>query len=213
MKKFWLLIIPVFASTFLLNAQTSHIVQVSNYAFTPMNVNITVGDTVKWVWAEGSHTTTSDSTIGQNVWNADINVTSPTYSVVITEAGVHHYHCIPHQSLGMVGTITASLPTGVKNENIIASKFNLEQNYPNPFNPSTIISYTLNNPGFVSLKVYNSIGQEVATLVNENQSAGAHSIVFNTAENLNTGSLASGVYYYKLKTSGFEQTRKMLLLK
>jgi hypothetical protein len=178
-----------------------------------MNVNITVGDTVKWVWIEGSHTTTSDSTTGQNVWNADLNNVTPTFSVVVTSPGVHQYHCIPHQGLGMVGSITASLPTGVRDKNLAASQFKLAQNFPNPFNPSTIISYSLVNPGFVTLKVYNSIGQEVAVLVNENQSAGDHSIVFNASQNINNQSLASGVYYYKLQTSGFEQTRKMLLLK
>lgn len=213
MKKFRLLIISVLALAGFLNAQISHTVQLSNYAFTPMNVNIVVGDTVKFVWTEGSHTTTSDSTTGSNVWNADINSVTPTFSVVITTPGVHHYHCIPHQALNMVGTITASLPTGVIDNNISASEFKLEQNYPNPFNPSTIISYNLVNPGFVTLKVYNSIGQEVATLVNENQSSGAHSVVFNSSEKINNGALASGVYYYKLQTSGFEQTRKMLLLK
>ncbi len=213
MKKLRLLIISVLALAGLLNAQTSHTVQLSNYQFTPMNTNIIVGDTVKFVWIEGSHTTTSDSTTGSNVWNADINNLTPTFSVVITTPGVHHFHCIPHQALGMVGTITASLPTGVIENTIAASEFKLDQNYPNPFNPSTIISYNLVNPGFVTLKIYNSIGQEVATLVNENQSSGSHSIVFNSSENFNNGALASGVYYYKLQTSGFEQTRKMLLLK
>ena len=213
MRKFLLFTAFVFISFTVLKAQTAHEVQVSNDLFTPMNVNITVGDTVVWTWVAGVHTTTSDSTTGHNVWNGSINTTSQTFRFVITSPGVHHYHCTFHQVFGMVGTITATLPTGVIQENNSPAAFRLEQNYPNPFNPSTIISYTLNTPGFVSLKVYDATGAEVAALINENQATGAHSVVFNADRSANGGSLPSGVYFYRLKTGSVDQTRKMLLLK
>lgn len=213
MRKFLIITISIFTSFTALKAQTSHEVQVGNDFFSPMNVNISVGDTVVWKWAAGVHTTTSDSTTGHNKWNANINSTSQTFRFVITSPGVHHYYCVFHQSFGMVGTITATVPTGVNEENNLPAAFRLEQNYPNPFNPSTIISYTLNTPGFVSLKVYNAIGAEVATLISENQTTGAHSVVFNADRSGNVGSLPSGVYFYRLKTGNFDQTRKMLLLK
>lgn len=92
--------------------------------------------------------------------------------------------------------------------------FELQQNYPNPFNPSTKIRYiipqTSNVNGqkpIVVLKVYDILGNEVATLVNEEQSPGQHEVVFDAA------GLASGVYIYKLDTSGFTTTKKMILLK
>ncbi len=98
--------------------------------------------------------------------------------------------------------------TSVNNKNEIVSDFKLYQNYPNPFNPSTIISYYLPVSSNVTLKIINSIGQEVKTLINEFQTAGFHSknIDFNSA-------LPSGVYFYKLNAGKFSSVKKMLLLK
>ena len=87
------------------------------------------------------------------------------------------------------------------------NRFKLEQNYPNPFNPSTTISYNITKPENVQIKVYNILGVEVASLVNEYQIAGEHSIKFN-AENL-----SSGIYFYKLNAGSFSQIKKMTLLK
>ena len=81
-------------------------------------------------------------------------------------------------------------------------------NYPNPFNPSTVISYSMNGSGFVSLKIYDMTGREVASLVNEDQLSGSHSV------NFNAGNLSSGVYYYTLTINGItEQRKSMILLK
>ncbi|MBX7046270.1 MAG: T9SS type A sorting domain-containing protein [Ignavibacteria bacterium] len=86
-------------------------------------------------------------------------------------------------------------------------KFLLEQNYPNPFNPNTVISYQLPADGFVTLKVYDMMGREAASLVNANQTAGSYSVSFNASN------LSSGVYYYKIETGDFSETKKMLLVK
>ncbi len=104
------------------------------------------------------------------------------------------------------------LPTGIKEENIIISKFNLEQNYPNPFNPSTTIKYSIPNieaKDFVSvqLKVYDILGREVITLVNEKQRSGNYKVIWNGQKN------SSGVYFYRLKFGNQVKIRKMLLLK
>ena len=84
--------------------------------------------------------------------------------------------------------------------------FSLDQNYPNPFNPTTIIRYALPARSYVELSVFNALGQQVAALVNDTRDAGYHEVRFDG------GSLASGVYFYRLKTGDFIQTRKMLLL-
>ena len=89
--------------------------------------------------------------------------------------------------------------------------FSLNQNYPNPFNPSTQISYTIPKDGYVSLKVYNTIGQEVATLVNGNVQAGSHEVTFNP-ESMGV-SISSGVYYYRLELDGKVLVKKMMVLK
>lgn len=89
----------------------------------------------------------------------------------------------------------------------IPDKFNLEQNYPNPFNPTTNIKFSLPKATNVQLIIYNSMGQEVKSLVNEYKNAGSYSVDFNAS------SLASGTYFYKLITSDFVETKKMTLVK
>ena len=85
--------------------------------------------------------------------------------------------------------------------------FELRQNYPNPFNPSTTISFTLPQAGNVTLKVYNALGQEIATLVNGRQTAQNYEVTFDASN------LASGIYIYTLRTDNFSQSKKMLLVK
>ena len=89
----------------------------------------------------------------------------------------------------------------------IPSSFALKQNYPNPFNPSTIIDYQLPRQAHVMLRVYDVLGREVKTLVDETQSAGLHSATFNAS------SLSSGVYFYRLRAGTFSETRKLTVLK
>lgn len=85
--------------------------------------------------------------------------------------------------------------------------FELSQNYPNPFNPSTVISYQLPVSGFVTLKVFDMLGNEVATLVNQEKSAGGYEMTFDAA------GLTSGVYFYRLQAGNYVETKKMLLVK
>jgi photosystem II stability/assembly factor-like uncharacterized protein len=85
--------------------------------------------------------------------------------------------------------------------------YNLSQNYPNPFNPSTVISYQSPVIGFVTLKVYDILGREVATLVNEEKPTGEYEVEFNGSN------FPSGIYFYQLKTGLFTETRKMVLLR
>jgi hypothetical protein len=91
----------------------------------------------------------------------------------------------------------------------IAQPFNygLEQNYPNPFNPSTTIEYSIPQSGLVTLKVFNVLGKEVATLVNAQNDAGNHKVEFDAS------GLNSGVYFYKIESGSFAETKKMILLK
>lgn len=90
----------------------------------------------------------------------------------------------------------------------IPSNIHLKQNYPNPFNPSTIISFTIQRPEFVTLKIYDMLGKEVQTLINGIINPGEHKINFSAAE------IPAGVYYYTLKTeSNFTETKKMVLIK
>jgi hypothetical protein len=97
-------------------------------------------------------------------------------------------------------------PTGVKDQ-ISVNSFELSQNYPNPFNPSTRIQYQVSSNAQVLLQVYDALGNQVATLVNEWKEAGNHSVNFDAS------GLSSGIYYYKLTAGNFTSTKKMTLLR
>lgn len=102
----------------------------------------------------------------------------------------------------------ADIVTDVKEiDDKLPSEFAVDQNYPNPFNPSTIIRFSIPSEEFVQIKVYNTIGQEVAELLNEQKSPGTYEI------NFNAGNLSSGIYFYKISAGNFVRTKKMLLLK
>jgi len=100
--------------------------------------------------------------------------------------------------------------TAVKN-GLLPHKFALYQNYPNPFNPSTRSQYSIKKTVQVSLKVYNVLGNDVATLVNSRQEAGSYTVPFNS--NNGTLDLSSGVYFYRLEAGSFVSTKKLILLK
>src|SRR5437773_2956585 len=93
------------------------------------------------------------------------------------------------------------------NNNQVPNSYKLEQNYPNPFNPGTEISFAIPKSGLVELKIYDIVGREVATILNENRPAGNYKVQFNAS------AFASGVYFYTLKSGDFTDTKKMVLIK
>lgn len=101
-----------------------------------------------------------------------------------------------------------NLPSAVSNITTeIPKTFSLSQNYPNPFNPVTMIKFALPKASFVTLKVYDMLGREVAELVNGQKSAGQYIVDFNAS------SLTSGIYFYRLETNGFVDVKRMVVLK
>ncbi len=104
------------------------------------------------------------------------------------------------------------VPTSVESSDPVLSGFYLEQNYPNPFNPTTNIGFRISDHGFVSLIVYDILGKEISTLVNEEKPAGNYEFQFSVGQD-SSPDLASGVYFYRLTTENFSETKKMLLLR
>jgi hypothetical protein len=90
---------------------------------------------------------------------------------------------------------------------VIPTEFLLHQNYPNPFNPSTKIEFKIPEAGLVNLKVYDILGSEVSTLVNEVKLVGSYEVEFDAS------TLASGIYFYRIQSGNFIETKKMVLLK
>ena len=102
---------------------------------------------------------------------------------------------------------TNSFVTSVGNDVVNPASFELAQNFPNPFNPTTSIRYTVGKADNVSLTVYNMLGQEIASVVNQFQTAGSYTVNFDASK------LASGMYLYKIQSGSFSDVKKMMLLK
>ncbi|MFZ4622112.1 MAG: T9SS type A sorting domain-containing protein [Bacteroidota bacterium] len=105
------------------------------------------------------------------------------------------------------GAVILSRPMGVADDAVIPSEFILQQNYPNPFNPATTIGFTLSSANMTTLKIYDLLGREVATLMNEKKDAGVYTVPFNAS------TMTSGVYFYQLRSGSFIETKKMMLVK
>ncbi len=124
---------------------------------------------------------------------------------VYTSVGIDYSSNVNHE---VDITLTPNSITATESENdFVADAYELAQNYPNPFNPSTVISYSIPEATVVKLSVYNTLGEEISTLVNTLQDAGTYSVQFDASK------LATGIYLYTLETGKFTVTKKMLLLK
>ncbi len=146
-----------------------------------------------------------------NHYNDSIN-RLPNAAVPDSVANALHYAAdhIPVFADFRFGSVTSVSNT----PDLVPASFALRQNYPNPFNPSTQITYTLPSPEYVTLKVYNLIGQEVATLVSGEQSTGVHTVVWNADRaRTQTATLAGGVYFYRLQAGSFSAVKRMALVK
>ena len=120
-----------------------------------------------------------------------------------------HCHILEHEDAGMMTHwVVVDQPIGIQEPNQPnPSHFTLYNNFPNPFNPTTTIEFSIPQTEFVTVKVYNIAGHEITTLINDELSIGNHSIQWNGSHQ------PSGVYIVQIESSGFVQTRKMVLLK
>jgi flagellar hook assembly protein FlgD len=107
-----------------------------------------------------------------------------------------------------VDTVVVGNTTGINDESSsLPNRVELSQNYPNPFNAKTSIEYALPSDSHVKIEIYNLLGQSIETLVEEDQSAGYHQVLWNA------GDAPTGVYFYRIEAAGFTATKKMLLAK
>ncbi len=147
--------------------------------------------------------------VDETVWlapeNWEVKSYIPSTNVDLFVLGIPKFN-IPGLETNIILPIT-----NINDERFTINNFELYQNYPNPFNPSTNIKYSIDQAGFVSLKVYNYLGQEMETLENEFKPAGSYVVSYNPA--FNNKNPASGIYFYQLKVGDLSQEKKMILLK
>jgi len=146
---------------------------------------------------------------GDTVWTKTFIDTGMSYAYSVQETSDGGYIVLANKNNDIWLIKTEVDPSGFKlsNDNIKSEDFTLSHNYPNPFNPSTTIEFFLTNTVFVTLKIYNLLGQEVTTLVAEKLKSGTYQY------NWDAGSLASGVYLYHLQAGENVETKKMILMK
>ena len=157
------------------------------------------------LWAGTDSNGVYYSTNGGASWIQQNDGLADTVSVGVFALRDGYLYAVTSQ--GYIYRSNAKITAVETQKDITAVHFNLNQNYPNPFNPTTTIDYSIPKSSFVSIKVYDILGREVTTLVNEGKSPGNYSVVFNG------GKLTSGIYLYTMKAGNFMQIKKLLLVK
>jgi hypothetical protein len=152
-----------------------------------------------------------NSQVSWSSFNGGFGVSNSGDTKVTSSAGIPFAGSSANGSSSILSGFLANhslLITDIEyDQEIIPTVYKLNQNYPNPFNPSTIINYQIPEGGFVSLKIYDILGNEISTLVNEEKAVGNYKATFDASK------LASGVYIYQLKAANFVDTKKMILLR
>jgi plastocyanin len=178
-------------------------VEIEDFTFVPGRLHINIGDAIEWRNRDAiMHSSTSDD----GIWDSGLLATDETFTFVFTTEGIYPYHCTPHPF--MMDTIVVGNPTGIDDQlPSIPNQIELSQNYPNPFNAKTAIEYALPFDSHVRIVIYNLLGQSIETLVDQDQAAGYHQVLWDAAD------VPTGVYFYRIEAAEFSATRKMLLAK
>jgi len=158
-------------------------------------------DKIAWYENDGNenftpHTITTDASSSASVYAVDVDGDK---DIDVLSSSFSDNKIAWYENTGIVDVESIS--------NDIPSEFSLSQNYPNPFNPSTIIRFSMPEESFVTIKVFNTLGEELTTLINENIIAGNYEVGFDAS------ALPGGIYFYKLQSGIFVMTKKMVLLK
>jgi phosphatidylserine/phosphatidylglycerophosphate/cardiolipin synthase-like enzyme len=163
----------------------------------------------KYAIVDGTRGTISPQWVitGSHNWSNNAETSNNENTVIIQWARVANLYLQEFAQRYYESGGIDSIRVSIEEIGGLPSQFSLAQNYPNPFNPSTAIIYELPLKGKVTLTVYNLLGQEVATLVNQEQNAGRYRVDFNAPQ------LASGVYFYRLATASFTDVKKMMLVR
>jgi hypothetical protein len=170
-------------------------------AVTDLQVAITVSGTSASVAGELVDANGTVVAVNNSTGNNPFTLTAPAPGTYTVNAGFKN----PSKKWDSV-MVNISL-TDIGEDPTNPNVFKLYDNYPNPFNPSTAIKYSLPEASFISIKIYDALGNEVSSLVNETKSAGTYEVEFNAA------GLSSGIYYYTIQAGSFIETKKMILMK
>jgi plastocyanin len=206
-----LVLMPVLAA-----AQVTHTVNQVGTSFSPSQLTIEVGDTVRWVWSVGFHTVTSgtgasDPGVGA-LFDTPLNSTAPQFEFQFTEAGTVDYFCRPHEIVDMKGTIVVE-DVSTSSPPAAAAALLVHGVSPNPFNPRTSVSFTLAQPSPVSIAIHDIRGRLVRDLATATEmESGGREIIWNGLNNQGVAA-PSGVYFFRVRALGLQQVVRGVLVR
>jgi len=181
---------------------TIHTVTVANFAFSPSVLNINSGDTVKWVWVSGTHTTTSTSVpAGATTWDNPMTSSSTQFEIQLTVVGTYSYHCSMHPTT-MLGTINVATAQGLTE--IKSSTFSVNA-YPVPFSTNLSISFTMPETGAINISIYDVTGQLVKVIADQNYEKGSQVIIWD-GKNESGVTVNNGLYFYMIEGKNLGKT-------
>lgn len=181
------------------------VVTVENFSFSPNAIaDVGVGDTIRWNWVSGTHTTTSTTIpAGAATWNSPISAGNPTFEYKVTVAGAYNYKCTPHAAGGMVATFTASITIGIADNTSIFGNLLLS---PNPASEFVWVRFNPSNPFKGYVKLFDLLGNNL--LENE--------VAFDAGSNvtgINLAYIPKGIYFVELSDNRNNRVVKRLIIR
>lgn len=200
-KKYALFPFIIFLFISINSFATMHVVMVSQFQFSPSTMSVEVGDTIVWQWVNGSHTTTSDGVPANALpWSSQITAGTSSFEYPVTEPGTYTYHCIPHQSSGMVGGFFATTPNSINTPDVV-QKLNLYSLRPSVF----VLSYTLQTQTVLKLALYDITGKSVRTFNSNYSQSGDY------RETYYLNDLQKGIYIFEMIANNKRLTKRIIL--
>jgi plastocyanin len=179
---------------------TIYTVEVANFSFTPNTLNIHSGDTVKWIWVSGTHTTTSTSVpAGAASWDSPITTMNTEFQIQLTVAGNYSYDCSIHPTM-MTGTITVSAASDILE---YKADPGASKTYPNPFSDLLSIVFTQTGNAMCKITIFDLTGTQVRELASGDFGKGEQKIIWD-ARNDNGDLVKEGMYYYYIERNGMQ---------
>lgn len=190
-----------------------HQVMVREFEFDPFRVDISPGDTVRWIWQNGSHTTTSGigSTAGLNagaLWDEAIDVGNQVFDRVFDTAGVFGYFCRPHEALDMRGAVVVGSTSGVPGGGLEPRGVEFQPPFPNPTGGLSTLVFRLPEAAAVTLEVFDLSGRRIATLLDESRPAGYNVVRWN-GKNTRGHAVGSGIFFVRLRAADATEVQKI----
>jgi plastocyanin len=192
----------------------THLVNVQNFTFAPNDLTVAQGDSVRWVWVNGSHTATSGAPCTPDgLFDAPLNSTHTSFTFVFNgPVGDYPYFCTFHCAMGMTGVIHVQAVIGAVPEGGPGSTTGLVQMQapsPNPFDPRTSVRFALAQPAQVDVRVFDAQGRPIATLERGFLDAGEHAVVWDGRDDAGAQE-PSGIYYVRASAGGASDSAMLI---